>query len=113
MPLLHSSANIGVSKPSSASSVKHGAKLSVSGSLSKRVTTPKKMRLDAYQWSPGASAWVLNKTATLKIRKSGKKSAYSGSIKLPHAGKWRLVAVFTGNSKYAQSGSAYRELKVK
>jgi hypothetical protein len=113
MPLLHSSANIGVSKPASASSVKHGVKLGVSGMLSKRVTTPKKMRLDAYQWSPSAMAWVLNKTATLKISKLGNKSVYSGSIRLPNAGKWRLVAVFGGNSKYAQSGSTYRELKVK
>lgn len=112
MPLLHSSANIVVSKPSSGSSVKHGVKLSVSGTLSKAVTNPKTMRLDAYQWSPGAMAWVLNRSATLKIAKSGSKSKYSGTIKFPWAGKWRLAAVFTGNSTYAQSGSTYRDVKV-
>ena len=112
MPLVVSSANISVSKPSSSSSVKHGVKLSVTGTLSKLVTSPKTMRLDAYQWSPGAMAWVLNRNATLKIAESGSKSKYSGSIKFPWAGKWRLVAVFTGNSTYAQSGSTYRDVKV-
>jgi hypothetical protein len=112
MPLLNSSANIVVSKPSCNSSVKHRKKLSVRGTLSKRISKPKTMRLDAYQWSPSAMAWVLNAHSSLKIRKSGKKSAYSGSIRLPHAGKWRLVAVFTGSSAYAQSGSTYRGVKV-
>ena len=112
MSLLHSSADIAVSKPSSKSSIKHGNKLSVSGTLSKKITSPKSMRLDAYQYSPSAMAWVLNKNATLKIKKSGSKSAYSGSIKFPWAGKWRLVAVFTGNNKYVQSGSTYKDVKV-
>jgi hypothetical protein len=113
MPLTNASADISVSKPSCNSSVKHGKKLKVSGTLSHRVTSPKKVRLDAYQWSPSATAWVLNKQADLKIKKSGKKSAYSGSIKLPHAGSWRLVAVFPGNSTYAQSGSSYKKVTAK
>ena len=109
MSLVQSSANINVSKPSCNSSVKKGKKLAVSGTLSKHVTS-KKMRLDAYQWSSGASAWVLNKQASLEISKSGKKSAYSGTIKLPHKGPWHLVAVFTGNSTYAESGSKYKSV---
>ena len=84
----------------------------MSGTLSKQVTSPKTMRLDGYQWSPSALAWVLNNSATLKVAKSGTKSAYSGSIKFPHAGTWRIVAIFTGNSTYAQSGSYYKGVTV-
>jgi hypothetical protein len=113
LPLVNASTNIAVSTPSCASSVKHNAKLAVSGTLSKRAVGLTTMRLDAYQYSPGAMAWVLNKQATLKIAKSGTKSKYSGSIKLPNArSRWRLVAVFPGSSQWAQSGSTFKSVKV-
>ena len=112
LPLLNAAANVVVSKPSCGSTVKHGVALPVSGTLSRRITSPKTMRLDAYQWSSGAKAWVLNTSSTLKVSNYQWKSKYAGSITLPWAGSWRLVAVFGGNTKLAQSGSTYKSVKV-
>ena len=65
LPLVNTSHDIGVSKPSCNSSVTHNHKLSVSGNLSKRVTGLSTMRLDAYQYAPSAGAYILNKQANL------------------------------------------------
>jgi hypothetical protein len=111
LPLADMSKDVVVSTPKAKARVKRNAGLAFTGTLSRRVTTPKTLTVRAYRLA--GATWVLGKSVSAKIKAKKTYSTYAGSIKLPKLGTWKLVAVFAGNASYVTTNSGYAFVTVK
>jgi uncharacterized protein (DUF1684 family) len=71
--------------------VRHGRRFQVYGTVSVRMvpgTYP--VVLDCYRYEDGQ--WVLRKSFRMKAYRYPNRRKYGGLIRLPSAGRWRLVA---------------------
>ena len=98
---------------------KLGKSYTVSGQIKpKHASGSKQIKIYAYRYEAdwwGTKKWVYKKSFSTKISNpSGSSySKYTGSVKLPDKGKWRLRAYHAADSKNAKSFSSYRYVTVK
>jgi hypothetical protein len=102
-----------VSKPSCPSSVKHGEKFTVSGSLKPRYRSgAKNVSIKAQRYSSGH--WKAYKTYAAVTTNSGSYSKYSLRFSISKTGKYRFYATTAKTTTLAAGRSAYsRSMKVK
>ena len=98
---------------------KLGKSYTVSGQIKPKHTSgSKQIRVYAYRYeanSSGNKVWTYKKSFSTKISNpSGSSySKFTGSVKLPEKGRWRLRAYHAADSKNAKSYSSYRYVTVK
>jgi hypothetical protein len=100
-----------VSRPTGPRTVRRSRRFTVSGKLSPRhkarsyAVTIQAERFDGV-------GWVLQRTFRARVANSGRSSRYSGSVKLPSRGQWRIRATHSDGG-HAASFSSYRSIRVK
>lgn len=97
LPLTNASMDVTVSVPAAKTPQKKNKAFNVTGKLSKRVTSPKKLTIVAKKGGT-------TKTFSVKITPKSGYSTYKGSIKLGK-GTWVVWALFAGNSTLATTDS--------
>jgi hypothetical protein len=101
-----------VGKPSCPSSIKHGAKFTVSGSLKPLFPAGSSVKVKAEKYSGGK--WKAYKTYTATTANSGSYSKYSVKLSISNKGKYRFYATSASTSTLAAGTSAYsRSLQIK
>ena len=100
-------------KPSRPSSIKHGKKFTVSGSLKPKYPAgSKNVQVKAQKYSGGK--WKAYKTYTATTADSGSYSKYSVKLSISNKGKYRFYATTANTSTLAAGKSAYsRSMKIK
>jgi hypothetical protein len=101
-----------VSTPKGSSSTRVRRTLTFSGTLT-RTTNHKRLTLLAYKFD-GVS-WVLIRSTTVTTHTPSRrgKTTYRGSIKFTSKGSWKVVARYAGDTRYVQSFSAPRYVRVR
>jgi hypothetical protein len=102
-----------IGKPACPSSVKHGKKVTVSGSLKPRYPAgAKNVKVKAQRYASGK--WKAYKTYTATTADSGSYSKYSVRLSISKTGKYRFYATTADTTTLAAGKSAYsRSMKVK
>jgi hypothetical protein len=102
-----------IGKPSCPSSIKHGKKFTVSGSLKPRYPSgSKNVSIKAQRYSSGH--WKAHKTYAAVTTNSGSYSKYSLRFSISKTGKYRFYATTANTTTLAAGKSAYsRNMRVK
>ena len=102
-----------IGRPSRPSSIKHGKKFTVSGSLKPHYRSgSKNVKIKVQRYSSGH--WRTAKTYTATTRDSGSYSKYSLRLKITKKGKYRFYAATAKTTALAAGKSAYsRSMRVK
>jgi photosystem II stability/assembly factor-like uncharacterized protein len=101
-----------VSTPKGSSSTRVRRTLTFSGTLT-RTTNHRRLTLLAYRFD-GVS-WVLARSTTVTTHTPSRrgKTTYRGSIKFTSKGLWKVVARYSGDTRYVQSFSAPKYVRVR
>ena len=102
-----------IGRPSRPSSIKHGKKFTVSGSLKPHYRSgSKNVKVRAQRYSSGK--WRTYRTYTATTRDSGSYSKYSVRLSISRTGKYRFYATTAKTTTLAAGKSAYsRSMRVK
>lgn len=100
-----------VSTPVVASSMALGHTYQASGSISLRRPAAKSVaRLQAYRLEAGT--WVLRATTAASLETASGRTRYTGRLRLPYRGKWRIRA-YHRDASHAAAYSAFRYVTVR
>jgi len=104
-----------LTSPTVPSRVYKGRTFSSHGYLKPRHTAGhKSVAITCWKWSSKADRYVYHHTVWAKNRDyPDSRTRYGARIKLPHKGKWKLVARISGDSLHAKTYSKPRYLRVK